>query len=228
MPLPVLLSRASRGGIPTSGLYLWLKADAGTFSDAGTTPAVNAGTVQQWNDQSGNSRHAIQLTGSKKPTLTVVGQNGKPNVVFDVDDFLAVTTSNLASPYTLIIVGRCTNANGYMFDGTPFDQGGISYSGGNLRLIASGGTVSMADTPGATKIITAINNSTSSSLRVNNGTATTGTSGGSLVSPFQIGGISIGLGIQGWINELLLFNYALAAATQESILRTLNAKWAVY
>ncbi|HMW26649.1 MAG TPA: hypothetical protein PKC51_08420, partial [Ferruginibacter sp.] len=45
----------SHAQIPAPGNILWLKADAGAYSDAGITPAVNGQTVQQWNDQSGNA-----------------------------------------------------------------------------------------------------------------------------------------------------------------------------
>ncbi|MBK7651807.1 MAG: hypothetical protein IPJ20_15265 [Flammeovirgaceae bacterium] len=33
------------------------------FSDAGTTPSVNGGAVQQWNDQSGYANHATTVAG---------------------------------------------------------------------------------------------------------------------------------------------------------------------
>ena len=59
---------------------LWLDAadNATVFSDAGTTQAVaGTSTVQQWNDKSGNGRHASQSTSENRPDYTSAGQNGK-------------------------------------------------------------------------------------------------------------------------------------------------------
>lgn len=54
-------SAVAPGFLPTdlSGLMAWFKGDAGTFKDAGVTPATADGdVVKQWNDQSGNNKHA--------------------------------------------------------------------------------------------------------------------------------------------------------------------------
>ena len=102
--LPVLARSAPRrpplpadaGILPTdvTGLTGWWKADAGTYQDAGSTPATADGHgVAWWADQSGNSR---TLRGSTTPTLKTGanGINGLPVIRFDgIDDSL---TSNLA------------------------------------------------------------------------------------------------------------------------------------
>jgi hypothetical protein len=65
--------------VPTSGLALWLKADAG----------VSGSPVSQWSDQSGNGRYAIQGAGDSQPVLVAGALNGKPVVRFDgVNDFM--------------------------------------------------------------------------------------------------------------------------------------------
>lgn len=51
-----------------SGLKLWLKADAGVYSDAGITLAADGGTIRQWNDQSGSGNHVSQATSGNRPT----------------------------------------------------------------------------------------------------------------------------------------------------------------
>ncbi len=61
---------------------LWLKADAGTYTDAGVTLATNGQTVQQWNDQSGNNKHATQATAANRPKLITNVLNGKPVMRF--------------------------------------------------------------------------------------------------------------------------------------------------
>jgi hypothetical protein len=67
--------------VPTQSLQLWLKSDRGTI--------LNGSTVSQWNDQSGNSRHAVQATSTSQPTLVTHVLNGRPVVTFDgFDDFM--------------------------------------------------------------------------------------------------------------------------------------------
>lgn len=59
--------------LPVSGAALWLDgADSSSlFTDAGVTPVkVNGDLVYQWNDKSGNSRHATQTTSGNRPTWT--------------------------------------------------------------------------------------------------------------------------------------------------------------
>ena len=63
---------------------LWLDA-----ADASTVTTVS-GAVSQWNDKSGNARHATQATSNRRPAYTSSGLNGK-NVLTFADDFLANT-----------------------------------------------------------------------------------------------------------------------------------------
>jgi hypothetical protein len=91
---------------------LWLKADAGVFTDAGTTPATADGdAIGQWNDQSGNSNHFSQ-TLTKRPLLKlgVNGINSKPTILFDGSDDLLVRAANIstATAGTMIAVVRMT------------------------------------------------------------------------------------------------------------------------
>lgn len=66
----------------TSHLKLWLKADKGVFSDAGTTAATNGQTVQQWNDQSGNNFHATQAVAASRPVFATPVFNRLPALTF--------------------------------------------------------------------------------------------------------------------------------------------------
>jgi hypothetical protein len=61
---------------------LWLDA-----ADASTVTTVS-GAVSQWNDKSGNARHATQATAGRRPAYTSSGLNGK-NVLTFADDFLS-------------------------------------------------------------------------------------------------------------------------------------------
>jgi hypothetical protein len=67
----------------TSGLQLWLKADA--LTHASGTP------IPSWVDSSGNGRVASQPDGSKQPTYRTEGVNGHPYVRFNgSDEFMEV------------------------------------------------------------------------------------------------------------------------------------------
>jgi hypothetical protein len=70
-----------------SALALWLDAE-----DAASI-TLNESTVSQWNDKSGNNRHASQATAANQPTYTLNGLNGKPVLTFDgVNDFFTMTS----------------------------------------------------------------------------------------------------------------------------------------
>ncbi len=62
---------------------LWLKADAAVYTDAAATTLATSGqTVAQWNDQSGNTAHAICTPTIYRPTYVTNVINGKPVVRF--------------------------------------------------------------------------------------------------------------------------------------------------
>jgi hypothetical protein len=85
---------------------LWLDAaDAGTITESG-------GAVSQWNDKSGNARHAIQTTSGNRPTVSTAVLNGKNVIAFDgssqwfsnfsafsVQALIAVTQTNQSKPF---------------------------------------------------------------------------------------------------------------------------------
>lgn len=83
--------------IPTAGLQLWLKADAGV--------TLNGSNVSKWADQSGNNNDAIEQDGDRQPLLVMDGLNGMPTIRFDgVNDRLGLTGSKLVSQISLFIV----------------------------------------------------------------------------------------------------------------------------
>ena len=141
----------SPGGVST-GLKIWLKADAG-FS-----ATTNATTVATWSDQSGNSYNVTQTTGANRPTYYSTDPtklvNFNPTLSFDgTDDGLVNSTRIFAgtSPYSFIGVeiDEKTN-NGYhaifsaanTFDyfslhkqgGATADNGFNNYRQGNNRI----------------------------------------------------------------------------------------------
>ncbi|MGA9120399.1 MAG: T9SS type A sorting domain-containing protein, partial [Bacteroidota bacterium] len=85
--------------IPTAGLQLWLRADAGVDT-------LN-GTVSRWHDQSGNGNDAIQSDTARQPFLQGNAFNGKPALGFDgVNDRLSFTGTTRMSQFSIFIVQK--------------------------------------------------------------------------------------------------------------------------
>jgi hypothetical protein len=93
-------------GWTPAALSLTAWYDAGTPSDF----TLDTGSVSQWNDRSGNSRHMSQSTGSAKPAYASATQNSLNLVTFDgTNDYLAASAlSNFitASTFTIFAVVR--------------------------------------------------------------------------------------------------------------------------
>jgi len=72
------------------GPSLWLDAaDASTITEVG-------GAVSQWNDKSGNSRHAVQATVANQPFYTASSLiNSKPAIDFTTDRVTTLTTPTI-------------------------------------------------------------------------------------------------------------------------------------
>lgn len=87
-----LLAAGGSGGVKWTPAQIttqiWLDAD-----DASTI-TLTGGFISQWNDKSGNNRHATQSTAASRPTLTSGDLNGRNVVTFDgVDDWLTAGTA---------------------------------------------------------------------------------------------------------------------------------------
>jgi hypothetical protein len=83
--------------IPTNGLQLWLKADAGVIS--------NDSSVSRWTDQSGNGNDVIESNLSRQPLLVNNELNDKPVIRFDgEDDRLGFTGSKSMTQISLFMV----------------------------------------------------------------------------------------------------------------------------
>jgi hypothetical protein len=139
-------SGSSAGQVPWTpaqiATALWLDAadNATVFSDAGITQAVaGASTVQQWNDKSGNARHATQLTTTKRPNYTSNVSNSKPGITFNGSVNGHVLASLLPSS-VFTAANRCTFAAVYSPLSTLTNRGVIGiadsqYSGAPWALL---------------------------------------------------------------------------------------------
>ena len=82
--------------VPTAGLQLWLKADAGV--------TLNGSNVSKWADQSGKGNDAIQPDLPRQPLLVKDGLKGKPTIRFDGLSRLGLTGSKRMTQISLFIV----------------------------------------------------------------------------------------------------------------------------
>lgn len=110
--------------LPVSGAALWLDASQQNtlFSDAGVTPVNTSGqSVYQWNDLSGNNRHAIQATSGNRPTWLppASGQNGLGGISFNGSTAYMAGSWAAFDPLSIYVVFKWLN--GY-FAGAIFTQ----------------------------------------------------------------------------------------------------------
>jgi hypothetical protein len=80
---------------------LWLDA-----ADASTV-TLESGAVSQWNDKSGNNRHATQVTLEARPTIVSSSVNGRAVIRYDgIDDLLNLPAITASAGITLFFVLR--------------------------------------------------------------------------------------------------------------------------
>jgi uncharacterized repeat protein (TIGR01451 family) len=113
------------------GLLMWHRSDVGVFSDAGVTPSVNAGAVQQWNDLSGNDNHLIQETGAAQPVYDDDGgalYSNKPTVNMTAGDYLAAADITFGN-HTVFTVGLHATNQIYLWN----HSDAVSTAAGNYQ-----------------------------------------------------------------------------------------------
>ena len=87
-----------------STLKLWMSADTGVFSDAGTTPAVNGGTVLQWDNRATAVGAGSDATSGNSPTYHTSGIGGLPVVRFNGTNQYFNGTVTVGGPKTFFLV----------------------------------------------------------------------------------------------------------------------------
>ncbi len=227
--------------IPQSNLALWLKGDAGTYTDAaGTTPAsANGAEVKHWKDQGPALNHATWPVGSPVPTLVTNAQNGKPAIKLNAGwmDLAALMTLTGAGEIFVVFKGTVDNhENGILAKSTAATTGlstewmdvGARYSG----LVSTGGNAwSLDATPstayithrlklGATSVFIALNGGTPNE---NNDPTVS-----PVYRPDRIGFNHADFNVTGDVAEIIVYSANQAAGDVTAILNYLKTKYAHY
>ncbi|MGB8492198.1 MAG: hypothetical protein WCE64_14165, partial [Bacteroidales bacterium] len=253
--LSVLIAQTGPGGVGDATTNsLWLKADTGVYTDAGITPAVNGNSVQRWNDFSGNNNHANQTSNANKPIYSVNIVNNSPALDFDGSDFIDAGALGIAGTdgFSFIIVfkvdpgadgGPITDGSGdYIIDRTPEENPLTSLklvsSGGNLKYgfqkrpnsgLNVGGPVSLSyvSTANFALIDYMRERGIAYRLFLNNVLeASVGDPDGSLIPPVsRIGRHFKNSGLEGYIAEVIVYNYRINNAQINIINSYLAAKY---
>lgn len=199
---------------------------------------AGAGKCSQWDDASGNARHATQVTAGERPDIIT----GPPKrLLYDgVNYELDGVNANLlvtAAAYTGFAVFEevaisTNSASPWLNDAIFKDTGDIwglhvRNNAGALTAIAfhwdgAAKSASVAFPAGGKKLITWWYDGTNINIQLNGGAAVTAAAGnvvGSLATQTCIGGKTTTLVVQfnGYIDDLALFNVSLPAADRDGI-----------
>ena len=222
-----------------SGLQLWLDAaDASTlFTDSGGTIAATADgdVVGRWADKSGNTRHATQSDGTKKPALKLALENGRNAIQFDVSNDTISGTAGANYPrhtFTVIRfpVSSTTTVNcvAYRF----FTSGlAVPNSRSTFRIVRDGvawadsgfvgSQISYSDT--GKYLIEFVKSSQSSDELLKNGSSYQTFSNATVVNSNIYAMSSCGV-----VCEYLVYDQSLSSDEKSSVRTYLNAKWSIY
>lgn len=241
----------SHATLPVSGAALWLDASQQStlFTDAGTTPVTTSGqSIYQWNDLSGNNRHAVQATSGNRPTWVppASGQNGLGAVGFNgATTFLSIAdTAGLqfgTGDFTLFFAGVNSNVSrGSAYANTFISKGYTNiefyqyqgliqgYIGGTSNSPTTGsGTVSN----NSSYVAHMIRSSGSTYVAANNvsGTPVTNTANangsGTNINIGSRSPFNTTLTYLGSMYEILAFNRALSPTEITSVQSYLKTKW---
>jgi Ca2+-binding RTX toxin-like protein len=94
------------------GLSFWLDGadlDGDGVQEGLAESGLNGTAVTQWNDKSGNGRHAVQTEAASRPTYTANGLNGLPVVSFDGTDILNTPSFILGNTVATVARRSATN-----------------------------------------------------------------------------------------------------------------------
>jgi len=198
-----------------------------TWHDASDEATVTVATgVSQWNDKSGNSRHATQSTANNQPSYAST-RNGRRVLTYDgANDTMRTTVFALNQPSTMFVVANCTT-NTNIIDGFLSTRAGVARRASGHWAIYAGIDLFDGTSDSAWNVLECETNGASSSLRVNGVQIISGNAGAQNCT----GGLSFGSYnntgsyMTGDMGEVITTNGILSASTLAAIRAYLKAKW---
>lgn len=223
MPI-VGYSRASSFSPLSLSPSLWLDAsDAATITSAG-------GLVSQWNDKSGNAKHAT-ATGTAKPTTGVTTQNGLNVLDFEGTNNIMASAASASQPWTAFVVAK-SNATPLeyrsAFSGTGVRMYALDKDNSYKRYIFAGSIVYGATVSYTSwSVVAAKINSSSSAVYLNGSSDGTGNAGANALADCRVGGVPENTQNRwkGSIAEIVLYPSALSDANRNAVEAYLRNKW---
>jgi hypothetical protein len=207
-----------------SGLQLWFDG-----ADAATITLDGSNNVEQWNDKSGNARHASQASTTRRPSSSSI--NGLFACGFDgIDDRLGTAAFTLAQPTTVFIVGKVGDSGTRVLYDSNTNRNQVRIETQLARTFAGTFLSSASPTTGTTNpfLVKAVFNGASSSIRTNKTASASGNAGTSGMS----GGLAIGISAPdnlfpflGQIGEIITYDSVLSAGDITSVETYLSSKW---
>jgi hypothetical protein len=223
---------AQTSPVPTNGLRMWLRADAGVTADANNQIAI-------WADQSSNGNNVTQVNTANQPALVGNAMNGQPVVHFNgSSSYLTLPSglnSNSALPVTLVVVTRSATSLQGLFDSAPNQANTFRFFSNYVELWSQSPCVTLAPpSSGAiTSVISQANGSNNRTLDVylngleQGGGVKTGNNSPVAIINGQIGRINSGYYYNGDIAEVLFYNRALSSDERVQVEAYLNTKYGV-
>ncbi len=253
-PLSTLFSQTGPGGVGNAASNnMWLSGDFGTFTNAGVTPATSGQAIQQWNDRSGNNRNATQLTLGNRPTLKLNSANGMNGLRFTGNLFIDGPSPGIVgtSSYTYFVnfrdtttvLGAINDANGsFILDRTAPTNELVSLKPvtGSLYCYQKRSTSNSGINTSPVSTTTINTNTKTIEMRRNfnvdyqiiynnviQGTEINNFDGATPPPAPRIGrhATIAGNGISGYINEFIIYNFALNTAQTLIVNNYLSAKY---
>jgi hypothetical protein len=213
------------------GNILWLRADVGI--------TLNVSDVAVWADQSGAGNDAVQATAADQPAFSAAGgPNSRPMVSFTraSTEFMDLTgISDASNDYTVFfVISPTADANSHTLLSTAGTVTGMSFQenvGGLVRLSDAAGRQLMPRTL-LDQILTYDVDSTGTAVQgyrdgvvlgSDTASATNSFAGTTAIGRFHGGGI----GYDGGISEIIVYNRVLTAAERALVHAYLSARYAL-
>lgn len=200
-------------------LELWLKFDTGQG-------AITDGI--QWNDRSGNDRHASQTTDAQEGS----GFSGGAFVTDagSQDNLDLASTFNLASDYYIFVVLNLSEESNETFVSSVNNTSFIRFAqGGNATSfrMKNGGTtanITLSSGFGTSKAIAEVSRDGSNGIRVSKNGTTLGTGSGAGTFAFEQIGTSSNSITSGEIHEVVVFSRLLSFGDATSVRENIAAR----